>query len=102
MTDAKAQLSGQKNGWKVGEVEMITIDIDMPSNCDECRFNTEYDFCKAMPDNFCGNTDNRKRPGWCPLKELIKCKDCKWLGRCELSDLLNNETGFCPDGERDS
>ncbi len=45
------------------------IDIDMPDNCDECRFNTEYDFCKAMPDNFCGNTDDKKRPEWCPLKE---------------------------------
>lgn len=48
---------------------MIMIDIDMPDNCDECRFNTEYDFCKAMPDNFCGNTDDKKRPEWCPLKE---------------------------------
>ncbi len=48
---------------------MIMIDIDMPDNCDECRFNTEYGFCKAMPDNFCGNTDDRKRPNWCPLKE---------------------------------
>lgn len=48
---------------------MIMIDIDIPDNCDECRFNTEYGFCKAMPDNFCGNTDNRKRPEWCPLKE---------------------------------
>lgn len=45
------------------------IDIDMPDNCDECRFNTEYGFCKAMPDNFCGNTDNGKRPEWCPMKE---------------------------------
>ena len=48
---------------------MIMIDIEMPDNCDECRFNTEYGFCKAMPDNFCGNTDDRKRPEWCPLKE---------------------------------
>ena len=48
---------------------MVIIDIDIPDNCDECRFNTEYGFCKAMPDNFCGNTDDRKRPKWCPLKE---------------------------------
>ena len=48
---------------------MIQIDMKMPDNCDECRFNTEYAFCKAMPDNFCGNTDDRKRPEWCPLKE---------------------------------
>ena len=54
---------------KGDEVGMIMIDIDMPDNCDECRFSTEYAFCKAMPDNFCGNTDDRKRPEWCPLKE---------------------------------
>lgn len=55
---------------------MIMIDIDMPDNCDECRFTTECGFCKAMPDNFCGMTDNRKRPEWCPLKEQeeLLCK----------------------------
>ena len=53
---------------------MIMIDIDMPDNCDECRFNTECGFCKAMPDNFCGNTDSRKRPEWCPLKEQESVK----------------------------
>ena len=58
------------NARKVGEVGMIMIvDIDIPDNCDECRFNTEYGFCKAMPDNFCGNTDGMKRPEWCPMKE---------------------------------
>lgn len=57
------------NARKAGEVGMIMIDMDIPDNCDECRFNTEYGFCKAMPDNFCGNADDRKRPEWCPLKE---------------------------------
>ena len=57
---------------------MIIIDIDMPDNCDECRFNTEYGFCKAKPDNFCGNTDNWKRPEWCPLKEQ-KAKKGHWI-----------------------
>ena len=73
---------------KVGEVGMIMIDIDIPDNCDECRFNTEYGFCKAMPDNFCGNTDDRKRPKWCPLKEQEAvivhdpgafCPQCGWM-----------------------
>ena len=60
---------------------MIQIDMPMPDNCDECRFNTEYGFCKAMPDNFCGNTDNRKRPEWCPMREQepkqVIRKQCK-------------------------
>ena len=64
---------------------MIMIDIDMPDNCDECRFNTEYDFCKAMPDNFCGYTDNRERPEWCPLKE----QEPKVLTVDQLEDALD-------------
>jgi len=48
---------------------MILIDMPMPEKCSECRFETEYWFCKAMPDNFCGNTKNDGRPQWCPLKE---------------------------------
>lgn len=87
------------------------IDVDMPDNCDECRFNTEYGFCKAMPDNFCGNTDNRKRPEWCPLKEqeavepkqvglygkedwyglVCVCPDCKAEWMSDKAD-----THFCP------
>ena len=57
---------------------MIQIDMPMPDNCDECRFNTEYGFCKAMPDNFCGNTDDSKRPEWCPMKE----PETEWCERC--------------------
>jgi len=48
---------------------MIQIDMQMPENCSECRFETECGYCKAMPDNFCGYTDEVERPNWCPLKE---------------------------------
>ena len=48
---------------------MIYIEMEKPEKCSECRFETEHEFCKAMPDNFCGNTDDNKRPEWCPLKE---------------------------------
>ena len=60
---------------------MIYIEMEKPEKCSECRFKTEYEFCKAMPDNFCGNTDDNKRPEWCPLKEStsrgkwIYCED---------------------------
>ena len=86
---------------------MIQIDMSMPTNCLDCPACNEYLTC-AIPVNGrkWGENDVREfgqgRPEWCPMKELVICKDCKWLGRCELSDLLNNETGFCPDGERDS
>ena len=48
---------------------MIQIDMPMPEGCSECRFKTKREFCKAMPDNFCGNTNDEGRPEWCPLKE---------------------------------
>lgn len=49
---------------------MVAIDMKMPENCSECRFETECGFCKAEPENFCGFTDDNKRPEWCPLKEV--------------------------------
>ena len=59
---------------------MIWIDMPMPEKCSECRFETECGYCKAMPDNFCGNTDDRKRPEWCPLKE--QDDEVEWCDRC--------------------
>ena len=75
---------------------MIMIDINMPDNCDECRFNTEYGFCKAMPDNFCGNTDDRKRPEWCPLKEQDAVKPVldEQTGRFWLCGKCGSYVGF--------
>ena len=50
---------------------MILIDMPMPENCSECRFETECGYCKAMPDNFCGYTDEVERPKWCPLSDAV-------------------------------
>jgi hypothetical protein len=76
---------------------MIQIDMPMPDNCDECRFNTEYGFCKAMPDNFCGNTDDRKRPEWCPMKKQEKLVDVDAL-REKLG--LANDCDKCKQNSR--
>lgn len=50
---------------------MIQIDMAMPDNCVECRFNvSEFGFCNAMPVNFCGRVNDCEedgRPEWCPL-----------------------------------
>jgi len=54
---------------------MIHIDMPMPEKCSECRFETEYGYCKAMPENFCGITDYVERPEWCPLKE----QEAEWV-----------------------
>ena len=35
-----------------------------------------------------------------PVKELVRCKDCKFNDRCEMRDMmLNHENGYCADGE---
>ena len=52
--------------------------MEMPDKCSECRFRTEYEFCSAMPKNFCGTTSGEGKPDWCPLKNAdgwISVKD---------------------------
>lgn len=47
---------------------MIRIDMDMPKECSECRFeHPDYGYCAAMPDEFCGYTKDNGKPDWCPL-----------------------------------
>lgn len=51
---------------------MIQIDMPMPDNCLECRFNTsEFGYCNAMPVEFVGQVSDCEeddKPEWCPLK----------------------------------
>ena len=51
---------------------MIQIDMPMPDNCLECRFNTsEFGYCNAMPVEFVGQVSDCEedgKPKWCPLK----------------------------------
>ena len=57
---------------------MIQIEMEMADKCSECRFRTDYEFCSAMPKNFCGNTSDEGKPDWCPLKNAdgwISVKD---------------------------
>lgn len=57
---------------------MIQIEMEMSEKCSECRFRTDYDYCSAMPKNFCGNTSEEGKPDWCPLKNAdgwISVKD---------------------------
>ena len=60
---------------------MIAIDMEMPENCVECRFDMPDGSCAAMPINFCGHTaysELERKPEWCP------CKDIKNLTIAEL------------------
>ena len=44
--------------------------MKIPDNCKSCAFSTGFGFCLAKSDNFCGYTNDRKRPEWCPLVEV--------------------------------
>ena len=66
---------------------MIQVDLPMPEACDVCPFNYDFCWCQAFGnrddwekyendwnENVC---DRKTRPEYCPLKEIVICKDCK-------------------------
>lgn len=103
---------------------MLIIDIPMPENCDECNFSTYCSFCEGYDDacvlapkdaeyewNFCDGEKPTERPSWCPLKDVVRCKECKhnmddfsWNGEpykwCELQHQHMADDFYCADGER--
>ena len=97
---------------------MLQVDLPMPESCDVCPFNYDFCCCKAINDeewekveddwnwNVCNRED---RPEYCPLKEIVRCKDCKYQ-YCDLKDgrIVCGKTDngeihlldwFCADGE---
>ena len=93
---------------------MIQIDMPMPTNCIDCPACNEYLMC-AIPVNGrkWGENDvhdfGQGRPEWCPMKELVRCKDCKrgaWLERTGMTPMVtcgdedHEPDWFCADGER--
>ena len=90
---------------------MILIDIPMPESCIECPCMYDYIQCTALKDNehesLSACDDYAKRQEWCPLKEVVLCKDCKkrnswecwqyFFGRIKIPD-----DWFCADGERNT
>ena len=51
-------------------MSVLVKGMSIPDNCESCRFETGFGFCLAKSDNFCGYTNDRKRPDWCPLVEV--------------------------------
>lgn len=83
-------LSGQKNAWKGGEVEMkeLIIKVDDPNE-------RAWDGSSKVFE----------------IKELVRCKDCKLRDpedkKCDsghgiLWQLPRDDNWFCADGERES
>ena len=49
--------------------------MDMPSSCSECNFQ-QYGVCHAVRKSIVGTpTDLKRKPDWCPLRELPKKKE---------------------------
>lgn len=89
---------------------MIQIDKPMPEGCDVCPLMYDYFLCNALPEG-CEDDDDfnkdefdwTKRPDWCPLKEIVQCKDCKYWEdpeNCSVYDLERPEDWYCADGKR--
>lgn len=51
-------------------MSVIVKGMEKPNSCYDCRMRTDSYFCSAMPKEFCGYTNDIKRPDWCPLIEL--------------------------------
>ena len=93
----------------------ILIDMDMPEECGKCCFlNAKFSLnpeCSLEGRNPFNDTMNisRGRPYWCPLREVVRCKDC--VHRVPQGDGLthwyacmvmeqNDDEWFCSFGER--
>lgn len=110
---------------------MLIIDMPMPKNCRECYFSGDCSFCEGYDDH-CGlNRNNepeigfdkngnehgywdfsceiapKEKPNWCPLRELVRCEDCKKrrTPNCPLvygreTSTTGNDDWYCANGER--
>ena len=67
--------------------------MKMPDSCYDCRMRTDSDFCSAMPKEFCGYTDDIKRPDWCPLIEVPSAEPVKAYTKADYIMALHKEYG---------
>ncbi len=51
-------------------MSLLIKEMKMPEKCPDCNFESELGFCLAKSPDFCGYTDDIRRPDWCPLFEL--------------------------------
>ena len=82
---------------------MIAIDAKMPQRCADCPCYGDklYGKCQITGDWLDekeGSWFATDRPSWCPLKELVRCKDCICKDNCRSIAGWRTEDFFCADG----
>lgn len=89
----------------------ILIDMDMPTDCRDCPMvmyyaHCGYTQCRANNEVLAKNYKTIPfdgRPDWCPLREVIMCRNCLYADRSE--DVLYckgyvSDDDFCSFAER--
>lgn len=93
----------------------ILIDMPMPHDCGECVFMVDgWCYCIKAEDWQSRKVEFEDRPEWCPMREVVFCRWCKW-SESDPDDwqdayICHNRThnqaygtkshGFCAWGER--
>ena len=93
---------------------VIITSMNMPIDCAVCDYGLRWDngstTCRYNPFSL-PRKDGEARPEWCPVKELVLCKDCKKYGKddCRVEHYDYSDDGtdgsfipsanwFCADG----
>ena len=73
--------------------DMIYIGMHIPTSCSMCWVRGT---CEVWAMELHKQRGHGKRLDKCPLRPLVRCKDCKWWDECDELD----ENGYCHHGER--
>lgn len=73
---------------------MIAIkNAEMPRSCTQCWFNKGV-YCIYHDSDWVGDHQaNQTKPEWCPINEIIQCKNCKWFAG--YAEIKGRGTGYC-------
>lgn len=110
------------------------VPSELPQACSDCAFcacKFSFPFWATYRGDLCGKqgfyclldtqnprrvmvvdfNDKTRKMGWCPLKEVVRCKECEhWrdgvagctdhVKCCEIGFYMVDENGYCVFGER--
>lgn len=87
---------------------LIDMDMPMPDNCEDCGALGLYHVTMCKEARFTIFMHEAKRPEQCPLREVVRCKDCKHASNslvpesvyCDEMERAVYIQGFCHHGER--